>query len=110
MGYMPGVTMDQASAMREGKADGAGWAAREAARKTFEGQQAEADSLRASGARVASAASRAGVVAMPQIENNGSVVVNVHEPGPKTRLATTASGKLFQDVVQRSGAQMRRAD
>ncbi|WP_267361471.1 MULTISPECIES: hypothetical protein [unclassified Methylobacterium] len=96
---MPGVTMDQASAMRESKADGAGWAAREAARKTFEGQQAEADSLRASGARVASAASRAGVVAMPQIENNGSVVVNVHEPGPKTRVATTASGKLFQDVV-----------
>jgi|GEM_PF-2663986 len=110
MGSAPGVTMDQAGAMREGRADGAGWAARETARKTFETQQAEAAGLRASGVRVASAASRAGVVAMPQIENNGSVVVNVHEPGPKTRVATTASGKLFQDVVQRSGAQMRRAD
>ena len=110
MGGAPGVTMDQANAMREGRADGAGWAAREAARKTFEAQQAEAAGLRAGGARVASAASRAGVVAMPQIENNGSVVVNVHRPGPETRVATTASGKLFQDVVQRSGAQMRRAD
>lgn len=106
----PGVTMGEADAMRAGKADGAGWAAREAARKTFEAQQAEAAGLRAGGARVASAASRAGVVAMPQIENNGSVVVNVHKPGPETRVATTASGKLFQDVVQRSGAQMRRAD
>jgi hypothetical protein len=96
--------------VRPERADGNAWAAREAARKTFEAQQAEADGLRASGARVASAASRAGVVAMPQIENNGSVVVNVHKPGPETRVATTASGKLFQDVVQRSGAQMRRAD
>lgn len=95
---------------RPEQADGTGWAAREAARKTFEAQQAEAEGLRASGARVASAASRAGVVTMPQIENNGSVVVNVHKPGPETRVATTASGKLFQDVVQRSGAQMRRAD
>lgn len=110
MGGAPGLTMDQANAMRAGKADGAGWAAREAARKTFEAQQAEAAGLRAGGARVASAASRAGVVAMPQIENNGSVVVNVHKPGPETRVATTASGKLFQDVVQRSGAQMRKAD
>ncbi|SFM98944.1 hypothetical protein [Methylobacterium pseudosasicola] len=110
MGGAPSLTMDQANAMRGGKADGAGWAAREAARKTFEAQQAEADGLRASGARVASAASRAGVVAMPQIENNGSVVVNIHKAGPETRVATTASGKLFQDVVQRSGAQMRRAD
>ncbi|MFC6743215.1 phage tail tip lysozyme [Methylobacterium tardum] len=110
MGGAPGLTMDQAAAMREGKADGAGWAAREAARKTFEAQQAEAAGLRTGGARVAATAARAGVVAMPKVENNGSVVVNVLEPGPKTRVATTASGKLFQDVVQRSGAQMRRAD
>ena len=47
---------------------------------------------------------------MPKVENNGSVVVNVHKPGPETRVATTASGDLFQDVVQRSGAQMRKAD
>ncbi|MCJ2099356.1 hypothetical protein [Methylobacterium sp. E-046] len=106
----PGVTMDQANAMRTGKADGAGWAAREAARKTFEAQQADAAGLRSSGARVAATAARAGVVAMPKVENNGSVVVNVLKPGPETRVATTASGNLFQDVVQRSGAQMRRAD
>lgn len=110
MGGAPGLTMDQAAAMRKGKADGAGWAAREAARKTFEAQQAEAAGLRAGGARVAATAARAGVVAMPTVEANGSVVVNVHKPGPETRVATTASGKLFQDVVQRSGAQMRRAD
>ncbi|WP_267424916.1 phage tail tip lysozyme [Methylobacterium sp. GC_Met_2] len=92
------------------RADGGGWAARESARKTFEAQQAEAEGLRAGGARVAASAARAGVVAMPSLEANGSVVVNVHKPGPETRVATTASGKLFQDVVQRSGAQMRRAD
>ncbi|WP_426313844.1 hypothetical protein ACN9MF_20230 [Methylobacterium fujisawaense] len=92
------------------QADGAGWAAREAARKTFESQQAEAAGLRAGGARVAASAARAGVVAMPSLEANGSVVVNVHRAAPDTRVATKTSGNLFQDVVQRSGAQMRRAD
>lgn len=102
--------MDRGNALREGKAEGGAWAAREATRNTFETQQAEAAGLRAGGARVAVTAPRAGVVAMPKVENNGSVVVNVLKPGPETRDATTARGKLFQDVMPRRVAQMRRAD
>ncbi|SFM09992.1 phage tail tip lysozyme [Methylobacterium pseudosasicola] len=86
-----------------GKADGEGWAAREKARKAFEAMQQGEGRLDAS-------AGRAGVVAGPKVENNGSVVVNVHKAGADARVTTSTAGNLFRDVVQNHGRQMAKAD
>ena len=93
-----GMERPQASA-----ADGEGWAAREKARKAFEAMQQGEGRLDAS-------AGRAGIVATPKVENNGSVVVNVQKAGPDARVTTSASGNLFRDVVQNHGRQMAKAD
>lgn len=84
------------------KADGEAWAARERARKAFEAMQQGEGRLDAS-------AGRAGIVAGPKVENNGSVVVNVQKAGPDARVTTSASGNLFRDVVQNHGRQMAKA-
>ncbi len=82
-----------------GKADGDGWASREKARRAFETMQKGESRLDAS-------AARAGVVAGPKIENNGSVSVVVQRPGPDTNVRTSASGNLFKDVVLSRGRTM----
>ena len=84
-----------------GQADGEGWASREKARKAFEAMQQGEGRLDAS-------AGRAGVVAGPKVENNGSVVVNVHKAGADARVTTSTAGNLFRDVVQNHGRQMQK--
>ncbi|MGH1588013.1 hypothetical protein ACRBEV_06235 [Methylobacterium phyllosphaerae] len=56
--------------------------------------------------RLDASAARAGVVAGPKIENNGSVSVVVQRPGPDTNVRTSASGNLFKDVVLCRGRTM----
>ena len=97
-----GLTMDEAKRLRGGQADGEGWAAREKARKAFEAMQQGEGRLDAS-------AGRAGVVAGPKVENNGSVVVNVQKAGPDAKVTTSATGNLFRDIVQNHGRQMAKA-
>jgi len=99
----PGTTMDEANRLRSGKADGEAWAAREKARKAFEAMQQGEGRLDAS-------AGRAGIVATPKVENNGSVVVNVHKAGADARVTTSTAGNLFRDVVQNHGRQMAKAE
>ncbi|SFT24704.1 hypothetical protein [Methylobacterium sp. yr668] len=99
----PGITMEEANRLRGGQADGEGWAAREKARKAFEAMQQGEGRLDAS-------AGRAGIVAGPKVENNGSVVVNVQKAGPDARVTTSATGNLFRDIVQNHGRQMAKAD
>ncbi|KAA0122241.1 hypothetical protein CIW48_19820 [Methylobacterium sp. P1-11] len=99
----PGVTMEEANRLRSGRADGEGWAAREKARKAFEAMRQDEGRLDAS-------AGRAGIVATPKVENNGSVVVNVHKAGADARVTTSTAGNLFRDVVQNHGRQMAKAD
>ncbi|MCJ2056318.1 phage tail tip lysozyme [Methylobacterium sp. J-048] len=99
----PGVTMEEANRLRGGQADGAGWAAREKARKAFEAMQQGEGRLDAS-------AGRAGVVAGPKVENNGSVTVNVQKAGPDAKVTTSATGSLFRDIVQNHGRQMAKAE
>ena len=84
------------------QADGEGWAAREKARKAFEAMQQGEGRLDAS-------AGRAGIISTPKVENNGSVVVNVQKAGPDARVTTSATGRLFRDVVQNHGRQMAKA-
>ncbi|MGU3665059.1 phage tail tip lysozyme [Methylobacterium sp. A49B] len=84
-------------------ADGEAWAAREKARKAFEAMQQGEGRLDAS-------AGRAGIVAGPKVENNGSVTVNVQKAGPDARVTTSATGNLFRDIVQNHGRQMAKAD
>ncbi|MCJ2099189.1 phage tail tip lysozyme [Methylobacterium sp. E-046] len=93
-GRMPGMPRPDV-----GQADGEGWASREKARKAFEAMQKGEGRLDAS-------AARAGVVAGPKIENNGSVSVVVQRPGPETNVRTSASGNLFKDVVLQRGRTM----
>ncbi|MHC2104409.1 hypothetical protein [Methylobacterium sp. CM6246] len=97
----PGLTMEESNRLRGGQADGAGWAAREKARKAFEAMQQGEGRLDAS-------AGRAGIVAGPKVENNGSVVVNVHKAGADARVTTSTAGNLFRDVVQNHGRQMQK--
>lgn len=85
------------------KADGVAWAAREKARKAFEAMEKGEGRLDAS-------AGRAGIVATPKVENNGSVVVNVHKAGADARVTTSTAGNLFRDVVQNHGRQMAKAE
>ncbi|MCJ2117246.1 phage tail tip lysozyme [Methylobacterium sp. J-001] len=99
----PGLTMEDANRLRGGQADGEGWAAREKARKAFEAMQQGEGRLDAS-------AGRAGVVAGPKVENNGSVVVNVQKAGPDAKVTTSATGRLFRDIVQNHGRQMAKAE
>ncbi|SDA25008.1 hypothetical protein SAMN02799622_03532 [Methylobacterium sp. UNC378MF] len=99
----PGITMEEADRLRSGKADGEAWAAREKARKAFE-------AMRQGEGRLDASAGRAGIVATPKVENNGSVVVNVQKAGPDARVTTSATGNLFRDVVQNHGRQMAKAD
>lgn len=95
----PGLTMEDANRLRSGQADGAGWAAREKARKAYETmQQGEG--------RLDAAAGRAGVVGGTKVEANGSVSVVVQRPGPDTNVRTSASGNLFRDVVLSRGRTM----
>ena len=95
----PGVTMDEASRLRAGAADGEGWASREKARRAFEMMQKGEGRLDAS-------AGRAGVVGGQKVEANGSVSVVVQRPGPDTNVRTSASGNLFKDVVLSRGRTM----
>ena len=97
----PGLTMEEANRLRAGRADGEAWASREKARKAFEAMQQGEGRLDAS-------AGRAGVVAGPKVENNGSVVVNVHKAGADARVTTSTAGNLFRDVVQNHGRQMQK--
>jgi hypothetical protein len=60
--------------------------------------------------RLDASAGRAGVVAGPKVENNGSVVVNVQKAGPDAKVTTSATGNLFRDIVQNHGRQMAKAD
>jgi hypothetical protein len=99
----PGTTMDEASRLRSGQADGEGWAAREKARKAFETMQQGEGRLDAS-------AARAGVVGGQKVEANGSVSVVVQKPGPDTNVRTSTAGNLFKDVVLRRGRTMAPAD
>ena len=92
------------------QADGDGWAARERARKDFDAQQEQAQRMERSGARLTASAARAGIVSGPNIENNGSVYVNVQKAGPDARVTTSASGNLFKDVVLRRGRAMEKAE
>ncbi|QGY04783.1 hypothetical protein MMSR116_24905 [Methylobacterium mesophilicum SR1.6/6] len=86
------------------KADGEAWAARENARKAYEAQMSRNEG------RLDASAGRAGIVAGPKVENNGSVTVNVQKAGPDARVTTSATGNLFRDIVQNHGRQMAKAD
>lgn len=66
--------------------------------------------MKANEGRLDASAGRAGVVASPKVENNGSVTVAVHKAGPKARVTTSASGQLFRDIVQNHGRQIAKGD
>ncbi|WP_238297883.1 hypothetical protein [Methylobacterium soli] len=108
------------------RADGAGFAARERARRAFEtggnsdfaadyrSRQAAADRNRLGlggdgGQSLMDRAFRSPLMGGPRVENNGTVEVHVARPGPDTRVSTSASGNLFRDVRLNRGATMAQA-
>ncbi|WP_267428055.1 hypothetical protein [Methylobacterium sp. GC_Met_2] len=112
----PGVTMDQVNVLRASRADGAGWAAREAARRSYEARGAsEAERAKALELRPAARSAlqnslRGGTTGATQAAERALMDVRIHNPGPNTRASVVAKGSMFGEVKQMTGRQMRSSD